>query len=155
LQYCCENTNVLANSCCNVVKGRLVLQTQYWDTYTGLEDYGHLLPRGSWTIHGLWPSNLFISYNQYRNLTKRCDSDLSPSDLPVGTTVPPVFPPEECRSSESGVQDFPSVVETFWINQGVPNEDLWAHEFSKHVTCTSTFEVACYEPDYKEHQDVV
>jgi hypothetical protein len=63
LQYSCENTTVLTNSCCNVVQGGLVLQTQYWDTYTGLENLGQLLPTGSWGIHGLWPDNcdgLFI-----------------------------------------------------------------------------------------------
>ncbi|KAF8481971.1 ribonuclease T2 [Russula ochroleuca] len=32
---------------------------------------------------------------------------------------------------------------------------FWAHEFSKHATCTSTFDIACYGPDYKPHQDVV
>lgn len=57
LQYSCENATVFTNSCCNVVKGGLVLQTQYWDTYTGLEEYGQLLPQGSWTIHSLWPDN--------------------------------------------------------------------------------------------------
>lgn len=57
VQYSCENTTVLTNSCCNVVQGGLVLQTQYWDTYTGLENQGQLLPKGSWGIHGLWPDN--------------------------------------------------------------------------------------------------
>lgn len=57
LQYSCENTTVLTNSCCNVVQGGLVLQTQFWSTYTGLEASGQLLPQGSWTIHGLWPDN--------------------------------------------------------------------------------------------------
>lgn len=28
-------------------------------------------------------------------------------------------------------------------------------QFSKHATCTSTFDVACYGPDYKKNQDVV
>lgn len=56
-QYSCENITVLTDSCCNVVKGGLVLQTQYWDTYTGLEYQGQLLPKGSWSIHGLWPDN--------------------------------------------------------------------------------------------------
>ena len=57
LQYSCENTTELTNSCCNVVKGGLVLQTQFRDTYTGLERIGQLLPQGSWGIHGLWPDN--------------------------------------------------------------------------------------------------
>ena len=43
----------------------------------------------------------------------------------------------------------------YWVSQGQPNEAFWAHEFSKHATCTSTFDVACYGPDYKKHQDVV
>ena len=46
-------------------------------------------------------------------------------------------------------------VDKFWINQGAPNSDFWAHEFSKHATCTSTFDVACYGPDYQEHQELV
>ena len=46
-----------ANTCCSPTPGGLVLQTQFWSTYTGLEDEGQLLPKGSWTIHGLWPDN--------------------------------------------------------------------------------------------------
>ena len=60
----------------------------------------------------------------------------------------------------------------YWVSQGSPNKDFWGHEvrsalsvdlqsinwwlqFSKHATCTSTFDVSCYGPDYKKHQDVV
>lgn len=43
----------------------------------------------------------------------------------------------------------------FWINQGAPNSDLWAHEFSKHATCFSTFQTECYGPAYQQHQDLV
>jgi ribonuclease T2 len=46
-------------------------------------------------------------------------------------------------------------VEQYWVSQGESNAAFWAHEFSKHATCTSTFDVACYGPDYKKHQDVV
>lgn len=28
-------------------------------------------------------------------------------------------------------------------------------QFSKHATCTSTFDIACYGPDYQKNQDVV
>lgn len=31
------------------------LSTQFWDTYTGFESEGQLLPKNSWTLHGLWP----------------------------------------------------------------------------------------------------
>ena len=55
--YSCENTTAIANTCCSPTPGGLVLQTQFWDTYTGYERKGQLLPKGSWTIHGLWPDN--------------------------------------------------------------------------------------------------
>ena len=42
------------DSCCVETYGGLLLQTQYWDTYTGYETQGQLLPESSWTIHGLW-----------------------------------------------------------------------------------------------------
>lgn len=44
---------------------------------------------------------------------------------------------------------------TYWINQGAPNSAFWGHEFSKHGTCYSTFDVPCYGPQYREHEDVV
>lgn len=45
---------------------------------------------------------------------------------------------------------------TFWPSQSGPSNDLWAHEFSKHATCFSTFDIPCYGPDNKKsHSDVV
>ena len=55
--YSCENTTVIQNTCCSPTPGGLVLQTQFWDTYTGYEAKGQILPKDSWTIHGLWPDN--------------------------------------------------------------------------------------------------
>lgn len=55
--FSCENTTTIENTCCSPTPGGLVLQTQFWDTYTGYEEEGQLLPKGSWTIHGLWPDN--------------------------------------------------------------------------------------------------
>lgn len=43
------------DSCCVETYGGLLLLTQYWRTYTGLEEQGQLLPDNTWTIHGLWP----------------------------------------------------------------------------------------------------
>jgi len=42
----------------------------------------------------------------------------------------------------------------YWINQGAPNQDFWAHEFSKHGTCYSTFDVPCYGVDYTNHSEL-
>ncbi|KIJ66331.1 hypothetical protein HYDPIDRAFT_109332 [Hydnomerulius pinastri MD-312] len=156
VQYSCENTTVLTNSCCNVVQGGLVLQTQYWDTYTGREMYGQLLPKGSWGIHGLWPDNCDGSYDQYCDLSRQYDPDPSPATLPNGTAVPPYKGPSvRTFIEEFGRFELLAYMDQFWVNQGASNDDFWAHEFSKHATCTSTFDVACYEPGYKEHQDVV
>ena len=46
-------------------------------------------------------------------------------------------------------------VHRFWINERQPNSVLWAHEFSKHATCFSTFDIPCYGPLYRTHEDVV
>lgn len=55
--FSCENTTPIKNTCCSPTPGGLVLATQFWDTYTGLEHLGQKLPQGSWGIHGLWPDN--------------------------------------------------------------------------------------------------
>ena len=43
------------DTCCVETFGGLVLATQFWDTYTGLEAEGQLFPADTWTLHGLWP----------------------------------------------------------------------------------------------------
>ncbi|KAF7981115.1 hypothetical protein HWV62_34837 [Athelia sp. TMB] len=145
LQYSCENTTVVTDSCCSIVQGGLVLQTQFWSTYTGLEKEGQLLPKGSWTIHGLWPDNCDGQY----------DVAPSPNKTDNGTVIPPYKGPSiDNFIKQYGRYELLEYMETYWINQGAPNWEFWGHEFSKHATCTSTFDVACYEP-YKEHMDLI
>jgi ribonuclease T2 len=43
----------------------------------------------------------------------------------------------------------------YWIAQNQDNAGFWGHEFSKHATCFSTFNVPCYGPQYRQHEDVV
>ena len=54
-----------------------------------------------------------------------------------------------------GALDLRAYMNKYWIAQNEPNYDLWAHEFSKHATCFSTFDVPCYGPEYVEHEEVV
>ncbi|KAI0727823.1 ribonuclease T2 [Fomitopsis betulina] len=156
ITYSCENTTTIADTCCSPTPGGLVLQTQFWDTYTGLELEGQLLPKDSWTIHGLWPDNCDGSYAQYCDFSRQYDPDPSPAVLPDGTTVPAYHgPPVDTFIINFARFDLLDYMNKYWVNQGAPNRDFWAHEFSKHATCTSTFDVACYGPEYREHQDVV
>ncbi|KAI0308184.1 ribonuclease T2 [Multifurca ochricompacta] len=156
LVFSCENTTVIQNTCCSPTPGGLVLQTQFWDTYTGLENHGQLLPRNSWTIHGLWPDNCDGSFDQYCDLSRQYDPSPFPKVLPNGTPVPPYNGTGvDAFILNFGRLDLLDYMEKYWVSQGSPNKAFWAHEFSKHATCTSTFDVACYGPDYQPHQDVV
>ncbi|KAJ7492414.1 ribonuclease T2-like protein [Mycena latifolia] len=147
--YSCENTTQIANTCCSPTPGGLVLQTQFWSTYTGLEKKGQNLPKGSWTIHGLWPDNCDGSFAQYCDLSRQYDP------APSAGVPPYTGPGVDTFIKEFGRLDMLEYMENYWINQGAPNKDFWAHEFSKHATCTSTFDVACYGPSYKKNQDVI
>lgn len=51
--------------------------------------------------------------------------------------------------------DLLAYMNKFWIAQNQPNQDFWGHEFSKHATCYSSFDVECYGPEYVEHEEVV
>lgn len=157
VQYSCENTTVVTDSCCNVVRGGLVLQAQYWNTYTGLELQAQLFPKNSWSIHGIVPLNCDgTSIGQYCDPGRQYDPKPLPSTLPNGTVINPYKGPSvRTFIQEFGRSDLLDYMDTFWINQGAPNEDLWAHEYSIHATCTSAFDVACYDPGYKKHQEVV
>lgn len=73
-QSCSPQANPLTvDSCCVETFGGLVLLTQFWDVYTGLESEGQLLPEVNWTIHGLWPDFWYvcissISFSQLQSL---------------------------------------------------------------------------------------
>lgn len=54
-----------------------------------------------------------------------------------------------------GRYDLLAYMNRFWVNQGDTNDAFWAHEFSKHATCYSTFNVPCYGPQYVQHQEVI
>jgi ribonuclease T2 len=56
---------------------------------------------------------------------------------------------------EFGREDLIAWANEYWIAQAQPNTELWAHEFSKHATCFSTFDVPCYGPKYVQHEEII
>ncbi|MCJ1325440.1 hypothetical protein MMC10_002103 [Thelotrema lepadinum] len=155
-----EANHLTVDSCCVETFGGLVLATQFWDTYTGLESQGQLLPENTWGLHGLWPDFCNTSYTQYCDISRQFDPNPSPSTTtgPNGTLTPvPKYtgPGVDTFLEAFGKYDLLAWMNTYWINQGAPNVNFWAHEFSKHGTCYSTFDTPCYGPQYKEHEDVV
>lgn len=146
----------LVDSCCTETYGGLLLSTQFWDTYTGLESSGQLIPSKSWTLHGLWPDFCNGSYTQYCDLSRQYDVDPSPDTTDSGAPIPAYSgPPVSTFIEAFGKYDLLAWMNTYWINQGASNADFWGHEFSKHATCYSTFDLPCYGPQYVEHEDVV
>ncbi|KAF2874822.1 ribonuclease T2-like protein [Massariosphaeria phaeospora] len=149
----------LVDSCCVETFGGLLLTTQFWDTYTGRESEGQLLPADTWTLHGLWPDFCNGSYTQYCDLTRQYDPIPSPNTTnakPNGTFVPPYTGPKIGTFLEPfGKFDLLEYMNTYWIAQNQDNAGFWGHEFSKHATCFSTFNTPCYGPEYKQHEDVV
>ena len=147
------------DSCCTETFGGLVAQTQFWDTHTGLEDKGQKLPDKHWTIHGLWPDFCNGSFTQYCDLKRQYDPIPSPptqNGKENGTRVEPYKGPSiDTFIQDWGRTDLLEFMDTFWISQGSPNKDFWAHEFSKHGTCYSTFDIPCYGPKYREHEEVI
>ncbi|KAL4399091.1 RNA endonuclease [Malassezia pachydermatis] len=151
----------LANvdSCCSETFGGLVLSTQFWDTHTGEEENGQLLPQKHWTLHGLWPDFCNGSFTQYCDLNRQYDPSPSPNTTngePDGTPVPAwKGPGVDTFIEDWGRKDLLDFMNTFWVSQGSPNKDFWAHEFSKHGTCYSTFDIPCYGPKYRKNEDLI
>ncbi|KAF2636175.1 ribonuclease T2 [Massarina eburnea CBS 473.64] len=159
LLSCPEHDPSVVDSCCVETFGGLLLSTQLWATYTGGESSGQLLPADSWTLHGLWPDFCNGSYTQYCDLTRQYDPLPSPNTTtgqPNGTAVKPWTGPNIGTFLEPfGKPDLLDFMQTYWIAQNQDNAGFWGHEFSKHATCYSTFDTACYGPLYREHEEVV
>ncbi|KAI6785149.1 Ribonuclease Trv-like protein [Emericellopsis cladophorae] len=139
------------DTCCTETFGGLVLLTQYWNTHTGLEDQNQLLPQRSWTIHGLWPDFCNGSYTQYCDLSRQYDPLPYPNTTtgtPDGTPVVPYDGEPISKWFEpNGKADLMEYMEKYWPGLDQASWILWAHEYSKHATCFSTFQTECYGPN--------
>jgi ribonuclease T2 len=101
-----------------------------------------------------WPDFCNGSFTQYCDFSRQFDPNPSPSTT-NGETVPPYKGPGiDTFIKAFGRFDLLDFMNTFWINQGDTNARFWAHEFSKHATCFSTYDVNCYNP-YVLHEDVI
>lgn len=91
----------------------------------------------------------------YRDNMTRCLHRIQRRGKPDGTTVEPW---NGAAISEFlkpfGKLDLLAFMNRHWIAQNQPNSDFWAHEFSKHATCFSSFDVECYGPQYRVREEV-
>lgn len=154
-----EADPALVDTCCQETFGGLVLATQFWDTYTGRESEGQLLPQDTWTLHGLWPDFCNGSYTQYCDLSRQYDPIPSPNTTTGkadGIPVPAYTGPNIGTFLEPfGKFDLLAYMNKYWVAQNQDNAGFWGHEFSKHATCFSSFDTECYGPQYVEHEEVV
>nr|POE87395.1 ribonuclease trv [Quercus suber] len=142
------------DSCCVETFGGLLLQTQFWDTYTGHESEGQLLPANTWTIHGLWPDFCNGSFTQYCDLNRQYDPSPSPNTtngLPNGTVVPRYTGP----SIGTFLEPFGKFDLLAYMNKWEGRVRNGIHKTDAANRCFSTFDLPCYGPEYVEHEDVV
>ncbi|KAF8164481.1 ribonuclease T2 [Mycena galopus ATCC 62051] len=108
------------NTCCFETPGGLLLQTQFWDTNPSDG------PSNSWTIHGLWPDECNLSFQE------NCD----PSRAYTGIS--------SLMTAQGGASTL-ALMNTYWKND--PNdgtdEEFWEHEWETHGTCYSTLQTSC------------
>jgi ribonuclease T2 len=64
--------------------------------------------------------------------------------LSITTLIHPYPSPQISPLSTKQTKQANPLPLRYWINQGAPNWYLWAHEFSKHATCFSTFDTPCF-----------
>lgn len=147
-----------ADTCCVETYGGLLLQTQFWSVFTAREEEGQLLPKSSWSIHGLWPDFCDGSYTQYCDLSRQYDPAPSPNTTngkSNGTPVPAYKGESIDKWFEPyGKLDLLAYMNKYWIGQYDPNWFLWAHEYSKHATCFSTFQTECWGPKAPKYADL-
>ncbi|KAI7872429.1 RNase Sy [Spinellus fusiger] len=121
----CSNANV--DSCCSPKNGLVVL-VQQW-----VQGFG---PDDAFTLHGLWPDT--CSGGQTGN--NGCDSSRIYNT--VGSIV------------QNGNPSLYNDMNTYWPSYNGDNNVFWSHEWSKHGTCVTTLNPACFGSAYKKYSEM-
>jgi Ribonuclease T2 family len=79
---------------------------------------------------------------------------LSPATV-NGKTVPKYSGPTvDTFITAAGRDDLLAFMKKYWVSQGSTDASFWAHEYSKHGTCFSTFDTKCY-PSFTKYEDLI
>ncbi|KAJ3215549.1 Ribonuclease T2 precursor (RNase T2) [Dinochytrium kinnereticum] len=97
-------------------------------------------PKDEWTIHGLWPDHCDGTYS---NDERGCDYP-NRYYTDVEQRITAVAPPSLLADMRK-----------YWPGGDGDYNWFWSHEFTKHGTCFSVIDPACYGPKFKKDQDVL
>jgi hypothetical protein len=79
---------------------------------------------------------------------------LSPAKV-NGKTVPKYSGPTvDTFITAAGRNDLLTFMKKYWVSQGSKDTAFWAHEYSKHGTCFSTFDTTCYQ-SFTKYEDLI
>ncbi|KAF3916425.1 hypothetical protein ABW21_db0208080 [Orbilia brochopaga] len=117
LTSCTNKSKWVQDSCCVETHGR-ILATQFWDAKES-----DVL----WTVHGLWPHR--CDGVQYEH----CDASRFLTADQITSII-----------KQFNGHDLLSYMRRNWKDHNSVNGSLWAHEYNKHATCSSSGRPQCY-----------
>ena len=107
-----------------------------------------MLPKASRPKGFVAKCTLAGSYTQYCDLSRQYDPLPYPNTTTGTPDGTPVVPYDGEPISEwfepNGKADLMEYMEKYWPGLDQASWILWAHEYSKHATCFSTFQTECY-----------
>ncbi|KIW03986.1 uncharacterized protein PV09_04817 [Verruconis gallopava] len=149
---CSGHGGSTSDTCCINYPGGQFALTQFWNSDPHAGPPGYLGPKNTWTVHGLWPDHCDGHFDSV------CDCNRSGDCSSANYKCPRSSCNREYSSitnilEKFGQHDLLRYMGEHW--KGINgDEHLWQHEWSKHGTCVSTLEPACYV-NYTATQEVV
>ncbi|KAI8837039.1 ribonuclease T2-like protein [Chytridium lagenaria] len=142
----CTNNTVTGkpyDSCCVATDGLVVLSmnwTMGWLQNPNRTSWFNLekvmeQPKEEWTIHGLWPDHCDGTYS---NDERGCDYPKR------------YYEDVEKRIVDVAPKELVADMRKYWPSGDGDYNWFWSHEFTKHGTCYSVLDPACYGSSYKK-----